>query len=391
MSMNNNKVNKKENLNKVGNFFVKSLNGMAYGLFATLIIGTIFATIGTFFSYGSGNAFCDFMTNIIGTGSSGISYVLEILTGAGIGIGIAIILKLGPLQSIVLAAVGEASAYFSLTTKFVSDPTHPFFDAFKIGDPLTIYLVCIIVALAFKFLFKKKTSADIILIPLIGVIIGLTASLSIRFPAIYVTYAIQWLVNSGTQLTPFVMGIIVAVLMGMALTAPISSAAIAAMVFVLPQGMSVATALADPNYAGLVIASGAAVVGCSTQMIGFAVQSIYDNKPSMCVSIGIGTSMLQFKNILKKPIIWLPTILASAILGPIATCIVNTTCLGSSSGMGLAGLVGQIGTISSMGVDNWRTWVSIFVLEIGAPAILVFVFDLIMRKLGLIKKGDLLV
>lgn len=387
--MNSETIETKEEKNKVGEFIIKTLNGMAYGLFATLIIGTIFATIGTFFSYGEGNGFCDFMVNIIGTGSSGISYVLQILTGAGIGIGIALVLKLNPLQSIVLAAVGEAASYFSLTTKFVTDSSHPFTDMFKIGDPLTVYLVCIVVALAFKYLFKKKTSGDIILIPLVGVITGLTVSLLVRFPAIYVTYGIQWVVNNCTQATPFFMGIVVAVLMGMALTAPISSAAIAAMVFTLPQGMSIAVALADPNYAGLVIASGAAVVGCSTQMVGFAVQSIYDNKPTMCISVGIGTSMLQFKNILKKPIIWLPTIIASAILGPIATCVLQTTCLGSSAGMGTAGLVGQIGTISSMGVDNWRTWVSIFVLQIAAPAVLVFAFDFVFRKLKLIKKGDL--
>lgn len=387
--MNNNQdVNTKEE-NKVSNFFIKSLNGMAYGLFATLIIGTIFATIGTFFSYGEGNAFCDFMTNIIGKGDRGISYVLQILTGAGIGVGIALALKLGPLQSIVLAAVGECASYFSLTTKFVTDSSHPFADAFKIGDPLTVYLVCILVALAIKFVFKKKLSGDIILIPLFGITVGLASSLLIRFPAIYVTFGIQWLVNNGTQATPFFMGIVVAVLMGMALTAPISSAAIAAMVFTLPQGMSIAAALADPNYAGLVIASGAAVVGCSTQMVGFAIQSIYDNKPSMCISVGIGTSMLQFKNILKKPIVWVPTILASAILGPISTCALKTTCLGSSAGMGTAGLVGQIGTISSMGVDSWQTWVSIFVLQIVAPAILVFVFDFLLRKFNLIKKGDL--
>lgn len=387
--MNSETIETKEEKNKVGEFFIKTLNGMAYGLFATLIIGTIFATIGTFFSYGEGDGFCDFMVNIIGTGSSGISYVLQILTGAGIGIGIALVLKLNPLQSIVLAAVGEAASYFSLTTKFVTDSSHPFTDMFKIGDPLTVYLVCIVVALAFKYLLKKKTSGDIILIPLVGVITGLTVSLLVRFPAIYVTYGIQWVVNNCTQATPFFMGIVVAVLMGMALTAPISSAAIAAMVFTLPQGMSIAVALADPNYAGLVIASGAAVVGCSTQMVGFAVQSIYDNKPTMCISVGIGTSMLQFKNILKKPIIWLPTIIASAILGPIATCVLQTTCLGSSAGMGTAGLVGQIGTISSMGVDNWRTWVSIFVLQIAAPAVLVFAFDFVFRKLKLIKKGDL--
>ena len=166
--------------------------------------------------------------------------------------------------------------------------------------------------------------------------------------------------------------------MGMALTAPISSAAIAAVVFTS----------ADPSV-GLLIASGAAVVGCSTQMVGFAIQSRKDNPIGTVISIGIGTSMLQFKNIIKKPIIWLPTIIASAILGPISTCWLKLQCMGASAGMGTAGLVGQIGTISSMGVNSWQAWVGIFVLQIALPAILVFFIDLLFRKLNLIKEGDL--
>lgn len=373
----------------IQDFLIKTLNGMAYGLFATLIIGTIFATIGGLFKYGEGNAFCDFMAKIIGDGKGGLSYVLQILTGAGIGVGIALALKMDPLKTVTLAAVGEVAAYFSLTTKFVTDGTFPTTDAFKIGDPLTIYLVCIGTALAMKYVLTKKTPVDILLIPLFGAAVGLTASLLLRYPAIYVTFAIQWLVNSGTNAVPFVMGLVVAVLMGMALTAPISSAAIAAMIFVIPGDMSIAQALADPSYSGLLIASGAAVVGCSTQMIGFAIQSRKDNNIGMVISIGIGTSMLQFKNILKKPIIWLPTIIASAILGPISTCLLKTVCFGSSAGMGTAGLVGQIGTISSMGIGSWQAWVSIFVLQIVAPAILVFFIDLLFRHFGLIKEGDL--
>ena len=170
-------------------------------------------------------------------------------------------------------------------------------------------------------------------------------SLLIRFPAIYVTYAIQWLVNEGTNAVPFIMGIVVAVLMGMALTAPISSAAIGAMIFT-------GEMMVDGKLTGLAIASGAAIVGCCAQMVGFAVQSRKDNSVGMVISIGIGTSMLQFKNILKKPIIWLPTIIASAILGPISTCWLHIVCMGSSAGMGTAGLVGQVGTISSMGVNQ---------------------------------------
>lgn len=373
----------------IQDFLIKTLNGMAYGLFATLIIGTIFATIGGLFKYGEGNAFCDFMATIIGDGKGGLSYVLQILTGAGIGVGIALALKLDPLKTVILAAVGEVAAYFSLTTKFVTASDFPTADAFKVGDPLTIYLVCIGTALAMKYVLTKKTPVDILLIPLFGAAVGLTASLLLRYPTIYVTFAIQWLVNSGTNAVPFVMGLVVAVLMGMALTAPISSAAIAAMIFVIPGDITIAQALADPSYSGLLIASGAAVVGCSTQMIGFAVQSRKDNNIGMVISIGIGTSMLQFKNILKKPIIWLPTIIASAILGPVSTCLLKTVCVGSSAGMGTAGLVGQIGTISSMGIGSWKAWVSIFVLQIVAPAILVFFIDLLFRHFDWIKEGDL--
>lgn len=369
----------------VKDFIIDTLNGMAYGLFATLIIGTIFGAIGGLFNLGvSDNQFnfCSFMVSILGNnGKGGISYVLQILTGAGIGVGIALALKFDPLKCIVLASVGEASAFFSLTTKFVSEGEIT--NALKVGDPLTIYLVCILVALAIKYTLRKKTPVDILLIPLFGLSLGLVLSLTVRYPIIYVTYGVQWLINEGTTLIPWLMGIVVAVLMGMALTAPISSAAIAAMIFVIPID-------ADPSlYQGLMLASGAAVVGCSSQMVGFAIQSRKDNPIGILISIGIGTSMLQFKNILRNPLIWLPTIITSAILGPISTCLVKVVCMGSSAGMGTAGLVGQIGTISSMGVSSWQTWVAIFVLEIAAPIILVYGFDLLFRKLGWIKEGDL--
>lgn len=377
-------------------FFMSTLNGMAYGLFATLIIGTIFATIGTLFGYGTNSNFCMAINHFLngskdGDGKSwlGLSNILQYLTGAGIGVGVALALKFDPLKTIVLASVGETAACFSLNTKFIENPgaINHFGASFTIGDPLTIYLVCIAVALAMKYVLIKKTPVDILIVPLFGVTVGFLCSLGFRYPAIFVTYAIQWLVNSGTTVVPFLMGIIVAVLMGMALTAPISSAAIAAMIFIIPQGADLA------DYQGLLIASGAAVVGCCTQMLGFAVQSRKDNNIGMVISIGIGTSMLQFKNILKKPIIWLPTIIASAILGPISTCLVKIICTGSSAGMGTAGLVGQIGTISSMlnplyEAQIWQLVVGLVVLEIIAPIALVFAIDLLFRKLGWIKEGD---
>ena len=375
-------------------FLMKTLNGMAYGLFATLIVGTIFATIGKLFGYGAEtNKFCAFMLSLFNGHTTesgnwiGIATILQYMTGAGIGVGIALALKFDALKTIVLAAVGEIAACTSLGTSFITSPGSIDHLAFKfqVGDPLTIYLVCIGVALAMKYVIRKKTPVDIIIIPLFGVAVGTLLSLGVRYPAISVTYAVQWLVGTSTQAVPFVAGMVVAVLMGMALTAPISSAAIAAMIFVIKPDT-------DPNIIpGLLIASGAAVVGCSTQMIGFAVQSRKDNNIGTVISIGIGTSMLQFKNILKKPVIWLPTIIASAILGPISTCWLRLECMGASAGMGTAGLVGQIGTIDSMGVSNWQVWVGIFGLMIILPGVLVFFIDLLFRKLGWIKEGDLTV
>lgn len=368
----------KEKIKSAYQFLISTTNGMAYGLFATLIIGTIIGTIGTLFSYGNNN-FCKFIYQILGNGTSdGVAKCLQLLTGAGIGVGIAFALKFDSLKTIVMAASGEIAAYLSLTTKFVTNQTIS--NGFKIGDPLTIYFVCILVAILIKLVLKKKTAIDILLVPLFGVIVATILAMLLRYPVIYITYGIQWLIGNATQAQPFIMGVVVAVLMGMALTAPISSAAIAAMIFVGEE---------CTHGSGLAIASGAAIVGCCTQMVGFAIQSRKDNNIGMVLSIGVGTSMLQFKNILKKPIIWLPTIIASAILGPIATIVLKTECFGSSAGMGTAGLVGQIGTLSTMGINNWQTWVSIFVLEILAPLILVFFIDLLFRKFNLIKDGDL--
>ncbi len=386
----------KKEPNKVLDFFIKTLNGTAYGLFATLIVGTIFGAFSTFFSYGAdNNGFCWFMTRLFAdkkfdiegvTYPGGLGYILQMLTGAGIGVGVAISLKFDPLKVIVLGAVGEIAAFFSLNTGFVLDPGNLkyLFGSVQIGDPLTIYLVCIITALLIKFVFKKKTPVDVVLIPLFGAFMGLLIAMGIRYPTIYVTYAIRYLVKEGTKVMPFFMGIIIAVLMGMALTAPISSAAIAAVVF--------STTGATGDTSGTLIASGAAIVGCSTQMIGFAIQSRKDNSIGTVISIGIGTSMFQFKNILKKPVIWLPTIIASAILGPISTCWLKLICVGANAGMGTAGLVGQIGTVSNMysyGCEQWKIWVGVFGLQIIAPAILVFLIDLLFRKFGWIKEGDL--
>lgn len=369
-----NKKNKEEKIEqttkqKISSFFLTTLNGMAYGLFATLIVGTIIKTIAQYAF--SGNAeFIQFLNKLFTNASS----YLTVLTGAGIGVGIALALKFDALKTIVLASVGQLAGYLSINIKNGIDFFYE--GAAGAGDPLTIYLVVISVALLLKVILKKKTPVDILIVPLLGVTLGLVACILIRVPSIYVTYLIQLIIDKATLTAPFIMGIIVSVVMGMALTAPISSAAIAAIVF-------------TGDGEGLAIASGAAVVGCCTQMIGFAIQSRKDNNIGMVLSIGIGTSMLQFKNIIKKPIIWLPTIIASAILGPISTCVFKLKCMyPNNAGMGTAGLVGVIGTFNEMGFSLPNFFI-IILMEIILPLILVFLIDLLFRKLKWIKEGDL--
>lgn len=363
-----------ENENKVTkgkiilNFIIKTMNGMAYGLFSTLIVGTILATIGRFFSD----------TSYIGRIIVETAKFLQNMTGIGIGLGVAWSLKLDGLKLISLTAVGGIASYLNINI-YQSNIEQLSNLSLRIGDPLTIYLVIIGTYLVFNLILKKKTPVDIVLIPFTTVLIGIVFTSILNYPISYVTKFIGYIVGVATEYQPFLMGIIISVVMGMALTAPISSAAIASMI------LSVTDATTNPD--AIAIAGGAALVGCSVQMVGFAVQSIRDNKIGTVISIGIGTSMLQFKNILKKPIIWLPTIIVSAILGPISTCVLKLKCTGSSAGMGTSGLVGQIGMYSEMGA-TWQTWVGIFALQIIIPAILVFITDCIFRKFDLIKEGD---
>jgi len=351
---------------KVLDFVIKTVNGMAYGLFATLIIGTIIGTIGSFFPAGS---FVCVLFNSLAT-------ILKNLTGVGIGLGIASSLKLEGLKLITGCVAGGIAAYMSgvkIWEIFSAENLNIYFaqkTAVKIGDPLTVYLIVIAICLLVNLVFKKKTPVDIIIIPLFSMTAAMILSVLIGGPISYITTAVGNFVNTATDYQPFLMGIIIAVVMGMTLTAPISSAAIAVTV-----GLN-----------GL--AGGAAVVGCCVQMVGFAVMSRKDNGIGTVISVGIGTSMLQFKNILKKPIIWLPTIIVSAILGPIGTCLFAIKCNPSGAGMGTSGLVGLIGTIDAMGGLS-NAILSISLLLVGLPIVLVYVTDLIFRKYNLIVDGDL--
>lgn len=348
-------------------FIIKTMNGMAYGLFSTLIIGTIIATIAGFIP--EGIFIKEFLTTL--------STFLKMSTGVGIGLGIAWSLKLDGLKMICASVSGGIASYFSkikiwellaLETsmgEYFSKNT-----GFTIGDPLSIYVVVIITILLMKVILRKKTPVDIIIIPLFSLIVAGLFSVVICGPVSYLTTLVGNFVNEATEYQPLLMGIIIAVVMGMALTAPISSAAIAATL-----GLS-----------GL--AGGASVIGCAVQMVGFAVMSRKDNNIGTVISVGIGTSMLQFKNILKKPVIWLPTIIVSAILGPIGTVLFKLKCNSSGAGMGTSGLVGIFGTIEEMGGFS-NSWLPILILLIVAPIVLVWIVDFIFRKAKLIKNGDL--
>lgn len=326
------------------NFLITSFNGMAIGLFATLIIGVIITQISKLMGLIPG---LDDITAAL----LNLSSVLKLLMGIGIGFGVAIALKLEGIKLVVAGVAG------GIATSLYN-------------DPMVAYLTTISVYFTLKYILFKKTPVDILLVPLLGAIVAFAVAYLVGWPISEAMKAIGNFIAMATNLQPFLMGIVVSVLMGIALTAPISSAAIA-----------VAISLGG-------IAGGAAVVGCCVQMLGFAVMSRKDNNIGTIVSIGIGTSMLQFKNILKKPIIWLPTIIVSAILGPLATMVFKTQTTYGGSGMGTSGLVGQFATLEAMNYSP-SAFISIFVLQIALPIILVFIVDIIFRKLNLIKTGDL--
>jgi len=329
---------------KILDFLIVSFNGMAIGLFSTLIIGVIIGQLGKIL--GSIPSF-----DVVETQLASLSTVLKQFMGIGIGFGIAIALKLNGIKLVVTGVAGGIA-------------THYF------NDPMVAYLSTIGVFFVFKYLLSKKTPVDIILVPIVGALTAFIITKIIGSPVQSAMNYIGDFINYATLLQPFLMGVIIAVVMGMALTSPISSAAIA-----------IAISIGG-------IAGGASVVGGSVQMIGFAIMSRKDNNIGTVLSIAFGTSMLQFKNILKKPVIWLPTIIVSAILGPISTLLFKTETTSIGAGMGTSGLVGQLGTLEAMGY-NLPAYLSVIILHFVLPIILVLAIDIIFRKKGYIQMGDL--
>lgn len=339
--------------------FVDGLSGMAQGLFATLIIGTIIQQIGTFI----GGTFGDLIF-LIGK-------LAAAMTGVGIGVGVAKKYNASPLVVVSAATAGMAGAYASkiLAGSILADGAIVLAGP---GEPLGAFIAAFAAIEVGRFV-SGKTKLDIILTPIVSIGVGSCVGLLIG-PGI--SSFMLWLgnlINWGTEQQPLLMGVIVSVLMGMILTLPISSAALGIIM----------------DLSGL--AAGAATVGCCCNMVGFAVASFRENRWGGLLAQGIGTSMLQVPNIVRKPVIWLPAIISSAILGPIGTMVFHMTSNATGSGMGTAGLVGQIMTwqVMTQTEDPMVVLIKIVLIQIILPAIVTLLISEFMRKKQWIKEGDM--
>ena len=334
----------------VKRYFIDAMGAMAQGLFCSLLIGTIVKTLGQQLGI-------EFLVTV-GTYATAVS-------GPAMAVAIGNALKAPPMVLFSLAAVGYAANLEG-----------------GAGGPLAVYVIAVVAAELGK-LVSKTTKVDILVTPAVTILSGVSLAMLIAPPIGSAASAFGTLIKQATELAPFWMGILVSVLVGVALTLPISSAAICASL----------------GLTGL--AGGAAVAGCCAQMVGFAVMSFRENRWGGLVSQGLGTSMLQMGNIVRNPRIWIPPTLASAITGPIATCIFKLQMNGAAvnSGMGTCGLCGPIGV--------WTGWVSPTVEGVAAitptafdwlglalvcvvlPAILTWLISLPLRKIGWIKENDL--
>ncbi len=334
--------------------FIDGLSGMAYGLFSTLIIGTILCQIGKLVG-----------GNPVGEYLIAMGNVAKTLTGAGIGVGVAGKLKASPLTAVAAAVTGMIGAFPQVANES--------FTVGSPGEPLGAFIAAY-VAIEIGRLVAGKTKVDIIVTPICCILTGAAAG---YFVGPYISAAMKWigaLVNINVENSPIIGGIVVSVIMGILLTLPISSAAIG-----ISMGLS-----------GL--AAGAATIGCCCNMVGFAVISYRENKVGGLIAQGVGTSMLQIPNIVRNPLIWLPSIIASAILGPISSAVLKMVSNPVGSGMGSAGLVGQFMSYESMtaaGFSSGIALLEIVLMQFVLPAVICLAVAETMRKLKWIKPGDL--
>lgn len=341
-------------------WFIDAFTGMAQGLFVTLIAGLIVKQLGKLIG---DNAVGQFLT-VAGT-------IASFLMGAGIGAGIASHLKAPKLVVFSCMVAGMIGAF---STQFLNGSWINITNNISVaspGNPIGAY-VCSLMACEIGMLISGKTKLDILLVPLTVIIVAILGTY-VCIPFVWLIDKISLGINIATKAQPFIMGVVISVAVGILLTMPTSSAAIC-----------IALQLGG-------IPGGAAVVGCACQMVGFAVQSFRENKWSGLISQGVGTSMLQIPNIMKHPIIFLPPIVASAITGPLATCVFKLECGMAGSGMGTSGFVGIISTIEASGsiMPAWKLGLAIALLFFVIPIVVCVVMSEVFRKLKWIKYGDM--
>ena len=329
-------LKRKQVVISVQTYLIDALGAMAFGLFASLLIGTIFGTLGE-------KTGVVIFTTIAGYAKSA--------TGAALGVSIAYALKAPTLVLFSAATVGIAGN--------------------ELGGPVGA-LVATIIAAELGKIVSKETPVDILVTPGVTIISGILAAQFVGPGVSAFMTAFGNLVKTATVMQPLFMGILVSALIGIALTLPISSAAICIML----------------SLDGL--AGGAATAGCCAQMVGFAVLSFCENKCGGLLAQGLGTSMLQMGNIVRNPKIWIPPTLASMVTGPLSTMVFHLENIPAGSGMGTCGLVGPIGIYTAMqGSGNSMMWPGILLICFVLPAVLTLFFGALCRKAGWIKEGDL--
>lgn len=352
-------------------YFITAFSGMAQGLFVTLIAGTILAQIGGWLG---DNAFAKMVL--------ALANIAKSLMGVGIGVGIAHALGKNKLIVFSAAVAGFVGAFANT----IMDGTFAFTLGAP-GNPIGSYVVTMF-TVEIASLYVGKTKLDIILVPL-GMMVLAMGAIYVAYPFIWVINQLGVLIAIATNATPFVMGIVISVIMGILLTMPTSSAAI--WVAVASPVLTGGTATAEQVNA-MLLAGGAAAVGCACHMVGFAVSSFRENGVGGLISQGIGTSMLQIPNIMKKPIIMVPQIISSAICGPLSTCVFCLYCDATGGGMGTSGLVGVFSTISSsvnQGLNGVLLGFGIALLFFILPAVIGLGVTELFRKKGWIKYGDM--
>lgn len=366
--------------NKVKTFLSKTLNGMTFGIFGTIVVGAIIQTLG--------------IITGIDVLSLRVAPVLTSLLGMGIGLSIGLSLKVDGLKLIMLSVAGGIGTLVKIDFSMPG-----WFDPVKVSNnPITAYFVVIGAYFAIQAIFRKKTAYDLFFIPIVGILAAVLVTYLISWPIDRFMEMIYSTIKFFMQLEPFVTSAFVALIFGILLTLPfISSAGVAIAVFSVPFGVGNALAIPDPI---AIAAMCAAAIGCSTQMVGFSVQTLRKNNLGSIFTVGLASSMFQFKNVMRKPIVWAPTLIASFILAPLSYFIfdgyqwfIDLIPVGHQfsavwAGMGTSGLVGilQPLTITNFSLDGWL-FVSSMILF---PLVLVFWLDVVFIKLNWYTENDLI-